>query len=759
MADYESPSSAELASLDESGAPPKRRIKNAANLIAMNRKYEEQDSEASRKRAAAQAMLDGKPPWTEKELRSKGLGSIINENFGEAKAIRDSALAPYTEMLDNVPRYANITLGIRDTKANYEKSQIVSEEWDATIKKWDDYRSRIMQIQNGFVGDGVSIAMFPDERGMYFRPCYLRDFKIPRDTPSSDQDVEIATVTRTMSVSELYRYIRNPEIAKKVGWNPAAVKEAILRARPNNDEWSDAPNQWETFEQEVKENDLYQGEYGYNKVRLIYGYYREFPDRFSCGKYSQAIAVKDVNDFLYERLGKFGNVNECFIIFPYGIGEGTFHTIRGLKHAIYSHVQISNRLISAAVQGSLLSMQVMLQGSAAAIQGFQPLEIGPYSFISEGLTPMSIVQPNIANQGFAAYNLLQMMLQNNTGTYQARAVTPDSSGNRSATEVRAQIVQQNVLGSAAMTLFHTPYSKLHREMFHRAISDKISQSDEGGKLAYDFRARCLRRGVTIDDLRTVETVKTVQSLGNGSAQMQQQAADMLMQLLPTLDPYGRAMALNEKLLSIPGITMDKAREFVALEGPRMGVDLDIANIENQFFQQGLPSQITPEQNDYVHLQSHIPFMEQIIAAFEQGQMPIEQAIQILEPAGNNATDHAVALSQDGTMKVEAAEMRRQLQNVMAFVKEQRQRLINKAQSEAEAAVPAEGEGGSMKEQFELQKMQFELQKMQADADRKTKEHEQKMEQIRQQIALADAKAASSMAGNTGRPVGRPTLIE
>jgi hypothetical protein len=756
--DAESPSSAILETLNESGTPPKRRIKTASQLNAIIRKYDEQDEEASRKRAAAQAMINGEPPWKDVELRQKGLRSIINENFGEAKAIRDAALAPYTEMLDNVPRYANILLGIQDAKVNYEKSQIVSEEWDFTMKKWDDYRSRMMQIQNGFVGDGVSVALFVDDRGLFFRPCYLKDFKIARDTPSSDQDIEIAAVTRTETVSKLYNYIRNPKIARQLGWDIEAVKEAIWKASPSNDDWINAAAHWEDFERQIRENDLYQGEAGYHKVRINYGYYKEFGNRESEGKFSQLISCNDVSDFLYERFSKFDEINQCFILFPYGIGEGTFHTIRGLKHAIYSHVQISNRLISAAVQGSLLSMQVMLQGSANAIQNFQHLEMGPYSLIPDGIAPMQIVQPNIASQGVATYNLLQMMLQNNTGTYQARAVTPDSQA-RSATEVRAQTIQQNVLGSAAMTLFHTPYSKLHREMYRRAISDKISQYDDGGKLAFDFRARCAKRGVSIDELRSFQSVKTVQSLGNGSAQMQQQAADMLMQILPALDPFGRNIVLTEKLLSIPGVGIDKAREIVAAEGPRMGIDLDIANIENNQFRQGVPAQITPEQNDYSHLQSHIPWMASIIEAVKGGQMPIEEAIPMLVPAGENATDHVLALSENTMMKSESAQMRQQLQNVMAFVNEQRQRMIKKAEAEQQRAQGAAGPEPDMKQQFELQKLELQIQNMQAEAARSEQEHTQKMAEMSQRVALADAKQASAIASGSGRVVGRPTLID
>jgi hypothetical protein len=747
-------------SLSPAGKPPKRRVKDATAMLAIADKYDEQDSVASQLRARVDAMVNGAPPWNPRELREKGMGSVINENFGEAKAILDAAVAPYIELIDSVPRVADITLDLQDPEESNEKSMIASEEWDWFCKNWDDYTYNIMQVQKGFVGDGISVAAFPDERGVFFTPVLLKDFKIARDTPASDQQIKIAAVWRSMDVAELYDYIKNPQVARDLGWNVDAVKDSIWKASATSSAWKNSFSHWEEFEREIKENDMYCAEAGYEKARLCYGYVREFAQGGNQAKYTQVIASKDSTDFLYERFGKFDNINQCFVLFTYGIGSGTFHTIRGLKHDIYGHIQISNRLVSQAIQGALLSMQVVLQGSAKDIQDFQMLEMGPYSLIPMGITPTQITPPNISNEGVAAYNLMQRMIQNNTGSYQARAITPDDQA-RSATEVRASMIQQNVLGSAAMSLFHTPYSKLHREMFRRAVSPILSQRDAGGRLAYEFRARCLKRGVTNDDLRTFSSVRTVRSLGNGSAQLQQQAADTLFAISSAFDEPGRIAALREKVASIPGIGFSRASEFVVKTGPRMLEDFDIANNEHAGLVLGIMPIITSEQRHYSHLQAHIPFLAATIERFKNQEISEDEAIKILGPGGDHATEHVVLLSENSTMQAEAADMRRQLQNVMAFVKELQQQVLNRMMAEQGQMEGQAAEGGmSAKEQYELQKLQLEIQKKQADFEASQQEHQQKMEAIRQKMALDDAKTSSQIAGSIpARPVGRPTLVD
>jgi hypothetical protein len=752
---YNNEGNAQLENLPEKGGAPKKRIKSSDNLVAISDKYIEQDEEASYLRARAQALVNGEAPYDSEELKNKGLTHVVNSNFGEASAIMEAALAPYIELQNGVPRVANVILDSYEGDYN-EDSEVISEEFDWMLKEWSDFPYNMQLLSREFVGDGVGIAMWPDERSVFWEPCGLKDFKVARDTKVSDNAIEVAVVTRNMSVSELYNYIRNPEIAKKLGWNINSVKQAIWKASTKSDQWKNYTSHWEDFEREIKENDLYQGESAYHRAQLIYGYNREFD-----GKFTQLIASKDSSDFLYERYSKYNNVNQCFVIFTYGVGQGTFHTIRGLKQKIYNPIQVSNRILCQAAQAAVTSGLIQLQGDAEAIQDFQYIEVGPYTFIPSGLTPIQLQPPSIATQGLPVYNLMSQTLQNNTGSYRSRQTTPDNQA-RSATEVVQQARQESTLNAAALELFYTPYNKLLTEQYRRAVNPNLTSADKGGALALEFRRRCARRGVSIERMRKFLKVTAMRAMGDGSPVMTEMASKQLMELYSLMDEKGKENVLRAVVAGIPGVGYQKVNMFVPEGEPRKIIDFDIANLENGNLRQGIQQMVHDSQNHAVHIEAHIPMIAEIIEAHRQQQMADEQAMAILRPAADHVTEHLVMFSNNSFRQQEIRELRRQLQNLTAYIDELEQQVINRAMAEQsqaqEAVAPQEGQPQiDPKMEMEFQKAQLKLAEMQEKRMMNQETHQQKMETIRQQMALNDLKTRSSILEKTARPAGRPPM--
>jgi hypothetical protein len=108
---------------------------------------------------------------------------------------------------------------------------------------------------------------------------------------------------------------------------------------------------------------------------------------------------------------------------------------------------------------------------------------------------------------------MSQVLQNNTGSYRSRQVSPDGQA-RSATEVVQQARQESTLNAAALELFYTPYNKLLTEQYRRAVSPYITAGDRGGALALEFRRRCARRGVSVDRMRNFLKVTAMRAMGD-----------------------------------------------------------------------------------------------------------------------------------------------------------------------------------------------------------------------------------------------------
>jgi hypothetical protein len=137
---------------------------------------------------------------------------------------------------------------------------------------------------------------------------------------------------------------------------------------------------------------------------------------------------------------------------------------------------------------------------------------------------------------------------------------------------------------------------------------------------------------------------------------------------------------------------------------------------------------------------------------------------ILRPTADHTTEHLVLFSTNSFRKQEVNELKRQLQNVTAYVDELEQQVINRAmaeQSQMQEQAMSPQEGGQQqidpKMEMEFQKAQLKLAEMQEKRMMNQETHAQKMETIRQQMALNDLKTRSSILEKTARPAGRPPM--
>jgi hypothetical protein len=253
-------------------------------------------------------------------------------------------------------------------------------------------------------------------------------------------------------------------------------------------------------------------------------------------------------------------------------------------------------------------------------------------------------------------------------------------------------------------------------------------------------------------------------MGDGSPVMTEMASKQLMELYSLMDEKGKENTLRSVIAGISGVGWQKVNLFVSDKGPRRVVDFDIANLENGNLRQGIPQMVHDSQNHAVHIEAHIPMIAEIIEAHRQQQMADEQAMQILRPAADHVTEHLVFFSNNSYRAQEVRELKRQLQNLTAYIDELEQQVINRMMAQQSQAQEQAMQAGQQpqgqidpKMEMEMQKAQLKLAEMQEKRMMNQETHQQKMETIRQQMALNDLKTRSSILEKTARPAGRPPM--
>lgn len=738
------------ANISETGAVPSRRIGKAEHLLAAHDRQVQDDEENARMRAIAQALIDGEPPYDQAALDEQGLGDNTNLDFGEAKAMVEQAMAPYIELIDSVPMVAEVVLDLEDANESVEKSRVASTYYDAFLKSWTDFHSNIHRLSYHNILSSVAFAYFPDERTPFWEPASLGEFYLDRLTPLSDMKIDVATVQQLVTVSDLYAKVRDAEAAGRVGWNVAAVKKAIFNAQELGDDAS-FNQYWEEFQLKFKEGAHNLG-MSSKKVRLIYGMVKEFD-----GSISLSIASPSYPDtFLCDRPNAYDHPNECYVMFRTGVGSGTVHSSRGLAYTIFNTCQVSNRILCEGVDSVLAEGRQVFAAEPEAIEEFRHVRLGPYLMIDKRIEPVQMFTNGAAQRILPMWQTMAQIRANNTGGYASRNIAGTEGDNPSATQVRAEVIKENTLNSAQMTLFYEPYSKLLFQSFKRAVSNKLTKYDVGYAEAQEFIEQCKKHGVTIEELRKVKTVKAIRSIGNGSAQARQLTMKELLSLSSGFDQTGKELLMHDVVAALGG--QDAANRYKPLAPPRKTLDFDIATLENANFRMGIPVPVNADQNHASHLEAHFPLVEMLVMGIQQQQLSQEQGIQMLRPAMANITEHVLLFSENALRQVEAGEMRKRLQNVAAFVDQLSQQMQQKMLKQQREAQAEAGDSPTPEQQFELQKLDRELMIEQQKSRNEKEKHEQAMERGRQAMLIADAKGAVDIANKTAKPAGRPPLV-
>lgn len=730
-----------LLTLDKSGKAPKTRITDHAGLYGIYKNLYLADEQSARDRARIMDMLDGAAPYDPSALKRMGQSYRANLNFGEAAADLEKALSAYNDLVTSVDRLVSVKTKFGDESQREEYGAIISEEFHRMLSKdWSSFYFKQQLLSYYFIAQGLGVAFFEDERNWQWSVCPIGDFLIPRGTPSTEDKVEIACVRKIYLTHELFKYIENEKVAKEAGWNVDAVKQAIRDATTTLP--VDSYN-WEEIEKQLKNNDLYFAHVRSREIHVVHYYVREFD-----GSYSHAIGRRDgVGDFLFKRLNRFKSASEAFHIFTYGIGNGQYHSIRGLGYKIFPHIQITNRLRCAMADGAMLQTSVLLQpNSAEDVSRMTMAYSGPLSFLPPGLQVVKTDYPNLAAGVMPIVNEMAMVRQSNTGSYRTQMNAP--TGNpRTATEVEAQLANEAVLSTNSINLFYVPWGRLLREQFRRLQRDTWISGEPGAAEAKKFRTRLEERGVPWQAVKEVYDVDAVRAVGLGSPAARLTAFNEFMQLLPRFDELGQVNAIRDRIAARVGY--DQVDRY--LPNPtvknRVPVDAKIAELENGSMQAGKMVTVMPNENHAIHLAVHLREAQPVVQAVQNGQVQDKQkTMMFLSMLYEHCNAHLTRISGDKTKQAEIS----QANLVMNLLREAVVNLQRDVEQDIRAAAEAQQQAAleqgaiqpiSPQMQMKMQEHQLDMQLKQEKAamDAKFKELE-----LKQKLALQDAQSAANL---------------
>lgn len=628
---------------EETGEPPESRIKDYAAATRLYRTLRDADQIPARNRDLVHRLMRGDPPRDQKLMDDAGMGSFCNVNFLKAAADRDQAVTVFNGLSDSPTTLINVKTKYGDPAQRGDWEAAIDEEYTWLMReRWESYYDRKQALAVALVSDGLGLAYYPhavDWRSEVGRPG---QFLFPTDAKTDVAKWDLVIQVEHVQATTLYQKLKKYEEVVAKGDESTLNKEATLKAIQDACKISQNDYIGKDVYDRFRDNDLCATYAQSQEIVLVHYYVKEYS-----GKVSHYVGRADGigDDFLEVDRNAFESMNQCFIPYADGVGEGEIASLQGIIWRAYPSYQIDNEIRCDAHNLVKLASIMFLQAG----QGAKPRE----ALAQLSLESVTVLPPDVsvvANEVSAAALSAMMpllsenaaLLANNTGGYASHDVSPEDgggSGSRTAREVSLQAANSAQIGGAKIINYYRSESAWNRETFRRLQNEDYNSRDPGWRERNDMLERLQARGVPLQAFFGVYEVKTVRAIGLGSPAAQGAAFDVLQSKRPFMDPVGQRN-LDRDMAAAAGTDYGTLNRYLPpLDVKRTTPDEEIAPLEHGAFAAGLLPPVYEIQDPYIHIPIHLGFVDQTNQMLQSGIIDAKQAVKQLGPTLEQLEQH------------------------------------------------------------------------------------------------------------------------
>lgn len=688
---------------DGKSDPPETRLKNGASARAIVAKAVKEDEGSGRRRAIVDGCCAGNPPY---RTRPKGREWEANLNFGGLKALMDSSGTPYYQIFKGVEYYAETHTAYQPSHADHEQwNMFIACRFHNLLNRWKGFDWNVQAASYHMRKHGIGPCFYERSDDWRFRAIPSGMLLAPRGAASCvDDRLQFIAIRVRYSVVELWQNIKDEETASQIGWNVKAVKLAIQRAGQkmlgdHKDNWYSS--QWETFQRRLKDDDLNASYTESDDIACAHLLVQEFD-----GKITHVLVTEDEvvpndgsgvekkpdEDFLFKHVNRYDSFNQAVVVFFQSMGEGTWHSVRGLADDAFKHIELENRLLCRMVDGSFIGSSLVIKpGTSTNKDRLQLTQWGAVTLLPAGA---ELMQPNLhgALDGpIVVHRIIKNQLGSNIGQFQPRSLSREDG--RGEQPTRAQVdfeaSKETTLGQGQMSQFCDTLDLLYSETFRRAADPNTTDEE-----AKRFQKECREDGVPKEALQDMEYVRANRASGYGSPQMRQMTDRNMIEsgIVSMLPEVGRQNFLDDYIGGQKGA--EKVRRYNPKERLPSRDDADAA-MENSMIKNGDMPVMISGQNNVVHLESHLAHaaetllpVKEAMEAEQSDPAMLQSAYTYLQIMGPHCEEHLGQMRNDRTRKGLADMFEQQLKNLVAFHGKLRGAIIQ-AKNEARLAAQQE----------------------------------------------------------------------
>ncbi len=721
-----------LADFTDAGTPVESRISDPQQAVEIANRFLRDDVIRASRRVKVQGIFDGNAQKSAADMVKAGRANDANLNWREHKGHVINAWTPYFDLRSEVPVCIDGDLEAGDPAQDVALMRGFAEYFHQMLFGWKGFESTTQLCDLQMLLHGVGSKVWEDEWNWKSRTVLASNIYFPDETNVSMDNGEMMMLTTSWTVSQLWKKIKNPNQAKAMGWKVEAVKKVIMES-PNSQNHMMLAWKWDRWEQALKNGDVYISNTQCKKIELCTLFVEELNDESSISQkiipfYTGGGKV----DFLYERPGKYAGWEQVLCTFPYDIGaDGTYHSIKGLGTEIYGYCALLNQVKNSMADVVLSGIKPMWQPTTnAKMSDFKMAKWGGGNYVPNGIAPLQVNMGPGLSSALEVSQEFNRTLSQNTGAYnQADLSAPTVEETAKSAMIRAS--ERSKLTKGAFNRYYRSMDAEYQETWRRATNPKLKPWHPGAKEALAFQERCYRLcdklGVPRGTLQKVYNIRANRSLGLGSPAMRIEIANQFMANIDRFDEIGQ----NE-ILRMFAATMTSYHAVDAIvpelaNGRDATNDASFATLENDALMAGGKALVASGQNHVLHLQTHLPAMEESAQLCMAGQQEPRQCFATMEAIGTHAHEHLAILEGNPTRKQEFDEFSKRLDALAQYQNHLQQNI-----EEQDAAAEQQPQPGEVTP--EMAKVQGQLQ---LKAEKQAGDHELKIQkqQFAEQMAV------------------------
>jgi hypothetical protein len=621
-----------------------RRVKDVAAARSLYSKYLYQNTLRSQTFVATRNQLEGGRPYNPAELVKQGLGWQTNVNFGDAQAARDRTLLPYWRAVNSSPRLISVT--IDETSPHTGKWQaIIEEEYGRWNKRWEqDYYVQYMRMAKDFVDFGPGMVMWEDKDNPRFKAVNVQRVYFPLDCQMSQDEWPCVAFVKGTDATELYSKIRTKKDRKAseyVGWNPDAVKSAIIYSK-NGQAWDG--RDFTKYQDMLVNNDIVISS-EMQPLDVVWLYVKQFDGKITCCAFCVQSTGSD-DDFLYYKEDYAEDFKSIVAPVWYDTGSsGMVHSIKGFGIKNYYYSIMQNRLKSRMIDGASMAMSLNFVRTSEAPDESPPIEqYGGVNLFPQGLTQLT-TYPQYS-QGLQVVEMLEQNSASNNSIYRQQQTQVQASD--TATQAKILAAQQGEVMEASMAIY---LSQVGQNIFGQCL-ERLRRRGNPHPDAKRFRERCIERGVpakVLHDSFMVVTTGASAGLANPAIRAMKLQAGLALSNTPGVN---RQWFLENFVANEFGADAAQPGNALLAEGADSEPSQRRqAMMENGDFGQGMPLPVAPSDAHAEHIDEHLKPMDQIVMQYRQSGGQIDKAkVPSMVISDQHMGEHFSYLSNDTTKK-------------------------------------------------------------------------------------------------------------